>query len=226
VIPVPAVIIAILIFLGLLAAALKWDEIVLRWSGSVVAVLGERGVGKTQLIRFLYEGEVPETAEQTLTAEAKGKTKYKLRELNLDIRKCTDVAGGKDAYPEWKKLFKEADIVFYLFRADLLKKRDSDVEERVTDDSHQIRKWIDSRDRPPLLFIIGTHCDLDPEFSRCCNPKTWGDYNDEFTELPFINGLKVRLGSEAKILVGGLNTKENLELLMYSVLSHLDVFKQ
>ena len=44
----------------------KWDAIVIALQGKKLAVLGERGVGKTHLISFLTSGSLPAEYKQTL----------------------------------------------------------------------------------------------------------------------------------------------------------------
>jgi hypothetical protein len=60
-------------------AALRWNEIVMVWKGKRLAVLGERGVGKTHLVKFLSTGSIPEEYKQTVLPEKAGARRFKLK---------------------------------------------------------------------------------------------------------------------------------------------------
>jgi hypothetical protein len=55
-------------------------------------------------------------------------------DLELRLKETLDLPGGKVAYPEWKRLHNEADVVLYLLRADKILAGDFEVEERVQAD--------------------------------------------------------------------------------------------
>ncbi len=94
------------------------------------------------------------------------------------MKDTLDVSGAKDAYAEWKSLHDEADMVFYLLRADRLIAEDSEVENRVRDDLRHIGTWLQARSPRPRFFIIGTHCDFDHEFITLKDDRM-GDYVEQ-----------------------------------------------
>jgi len=183
-----------------------------------IAVLGARGVGKTHFIRFLSTGEIPVAYQQTVArAKVKGR-RFKLKDLEINIKDSVDVSGAKDAYAEWKALQEEADLVLYLMRADRLLAGDESVERRVREDLTHIGEWLRSRNRRPMFFIVGTFCDMDPDFKKLTREKA-GDYQDKFQRLPIVRELVLRAGgtSLARVVLGSMKTKDLTEQLAASL---------
>lgn len=197
---------------------MTWDALQVALRGKRVAILGARGVGKTHLTGFLSLGSIPEGYKQTLAPEKSLGRRFQLRDLDLKIKHSLDVSGDKAAYGEWKELHDQADIVFYLLRADRLIAGDVDTENRVRDDLRHIGGWLAARQPRPMLFIIGTHCDFDAEFGTL-SPDRMGDYVDRFRRLPVVTELVSRGGGavQAKVVLGSLKTFEHTEALVYQI---------
>jgi len=205
---------------ALLVGAIMWRKIVNKLKGKKLAVLGARGVGKTQLIKFLSSGSIPAVTKQTSVTEKAGSRRFQLKELDLKVEETLDVPGDKAFYAEWKDLYAQSDIILYLLRADRLIASDAVVEARVRDDLRHIGGWLDAREgaQRPRLFIIGTHCDLDDEFvTQYADRK--GDYMDKFRKLPIVSELVARGGGtrETKIVLGSLKTIQDTEALVYEL---------
>lgn len=173
--------------IGIIAAysliKVAWDKLPILLSGKRIAVLGEREVGKTHLIRFLSTGTIPMDYEATLDPKkAKGR-KFNLRELNLVLKDMLDMSGAEHAYKVWKQEFDKADIVFYLFRADRFFRGNQRTQTRVEKDLAQIQLWFDEQQaKRPTLFLIGTHCDLMSEYKQI-NPNQRADFNDKLLSM-------------------------------------------
>jgi len=213
------IIVAVISFLcGTAAVVLKWDDIIVALKGKKLAVLGAREVGKTHLINFLSTGSIPTEYRQTAGAVETPKRRFQLKELDLKLKETLDVAGDKGAYAEWKKLFDEADVVFYLLMADRLFVGDAKVEVRVRDDLKHIGEWLEARSPRPRFFIIGTHCDLDDEFLALSADRI-GSYRDKFQELPVVKELVARGGghSQTKVILGSMKTIQDTEKLVYGL---------
>ena len=197
---------------------LKWDDIVVAVKGKQFAVLGARGVGKTHLIKFLTSGSIPSEYKQTVAPEKASARRFKLKDLDLKVKETLDVSGDKAAYAEWKDLHDKSDFVFYLLRADRLIAGDANVEGRVRDDLRHIGGWLDARSPRPGFFIIGTHCDFDPEFAGL-SPDKIGDYVDRFRKLPIVSELVARGGGahEVKVVLGSMKTVQDTEALVYQI---------
>jgi len=199
-----------------------WDKFVITLSGKKIAVFGEREVGKTHLVTFLTTGSLPTEYRQTTGAQKMPSRRFSLEELNLKVKSTLDLSGGDGAYGEWRQLHDEADFVFYLLRADRLIAGDSTVEDRVRKDVRQISGWLEEREKRnarPDFFIIGTHCDLDPEFQGT-SPETFGNYSDKFRRLQIVNELINFAGGtqQAKVVLGSMKTVEDTELLVCRVM--------
>lgn len=164
------------------AIAFKWDDIVIALKGKKLAVLGARGVGKTHLVQFLSTGSIPAEYRQTVAPEKVSSRRFQLKDLDLNVKESLDVNGDKSAYAEWKELHDQADVVFYLLRADQLIAGNRDTEARVREDLKHIGGWLESRNPRPRFFIIGTHCDSDPDFNSPSDDKI-GNYTDKFRRI-------------------------------------------
>lgn len=205
---------------GFAAVALNWDDIVVKLKGKRLAVLGARGVGKTRLIKFLTTGSIPAEFEykQTVVTEKTSGRRFQLKELDLKIQASFDVSGDKAAYGEWKEVHDQADVVFYLLRADKLIAGDSGVERRVRDDLRHIGEWLGQRPQRPPFFIVGTHCDKDPDFIGLTADK-FGDYVDRFRHLQIVSELVRCAGGtrQARVVLGSMKTTRDTEALVYQI---------
>lgn len=196
----------------------RWDDIQVALKGKRLAVLGARGVGKTHLIKFLTTGSIPTEYMQTLAPEKTSGRRFHLKDLDLKVKETLDVSGDKAAYAEWKELHNQADVVFYLLRADRLIAGDADVEDRVRGDLWHIGNWLKERQPRPKFFIIGTHCDFDPEFV-CLSEDKIGDYVDKFRRLPIVYELVAHGGGtqHVKVVIGSMKDTEKTEALVYQI---------
>lgn len=179
-----------------------------RFKGKRIAVLGESSVGKTTFINFLTKGEIPLDKKATLNAETLSQEPtIKLEELNFKLDDITDFPGNKDAYLYWKTNHNNADMVYYLLMADKLMDNNLETINRVKGDIQHICDWrkelTASGKEVPAIFILGTHCDLDPVFSNS-NPE---EYEQEFRQHPIIKEIHHRTGAE-KIFTGSMKDND------------------
>lgn len=202
--------------------AIKWDDLQVALKGKRLAVFGARGVGKTHLIKFLTTGSIPSEYKQTVAPEKTTSRRFQLKELDLKLKETRDVSGDKAAYGAWKELHDEADVVFYLLRADRLMAGDPEVEARVRNDLRHIGEWLTARQQRPRFFIIGTHCDLDSEFADL-PPNKVGDYVDKFRRLPAVAELVARGGGaqQANVVLGSMKTLQDTEALVYQIFAQV-----
>jgi GTPase SAR1 family protein len=111
--------------------ALNWNRVIIAVKGKKLAVLGARAVGKTHLLTFLRSGEIPTEYKQTATAQKVPSERRQLKDLELILKETLDLPGGQRHYREWKQLYRESDLVLYLFRVDKIVARDREIEERI-----------------------------------------------------------------------------------------------
>jgi len=207
---------------GLLGALAYWkrdsiiatlDQLVIRLAGKRVAVLGERHVGKTVLLKFLADGEIPSEYMQTLLPENVAGKRLAFGDLKLDLKGTRDLPGGHDAITEWKKLHDEADYVLYLVNAQRVDPR------RITRDLTQLEGWSNARKSPPKLAVIVTHMDLNPAYVQT-PPSAMGDFRDRFVKMNLDAGLS-KLSSRPPVLLGSLADKTQATKLVTSLIGAL-----
>lgn len=215
-------IILALIFFGFAAVALPWDKIHERLFSKRVVVLGARGVGKTTMNTFLASGSLPQEYKQTIAPEPTKARRFELRDLKLSIARSFDVSGDASAYATWKDNVDAADLVLYLVRADELIANDFSAGNRAIDDLTHIGGWIANRKSPPMFFIVGTHCDLDPNFASL-TPDKRGHYADAFQNSWWVSKL-VDLGGgtqRVKVALGSMRTIEDTEALVFAIFAQV-----
>ena len=204
-------------FIGGSGAIVFWNDIWIYLKGKKIAVLGERKVGKTCLIKFMTTGTITLEYEQTNLPEKVKPTRKKLSELELFLQSTEDAGGDKDDYPIWKEIQKDADIVFYLVRADQLIAGNKQCETRVRNDIKHISSWLKEHTEQPDFFIIGTHCDLDDEFATL-TPSNKGNYYDKFRHLQIIKELIwLSEAKNPKVVIGSLKNKKYAEELVCNI---------
>lgn len=219
----PLICIVVAICSGLATVALNWDNIVIAFKGKKLAVLGARHTGKTHLIQFLTSGSIPSNYGQTTAPDKTPKRRFQLRDLSLNLKESLDVGGDVANYAEWKDLIDKADAVFYLLRADKLLAGERETEARVRADMKHVEVWLESLKQRPQFFIVGTHCDHDPEFYSISADRL-GDYVDKFRRIPAVVEIVARAGGsgKAKVILGSMKTIENTEALVYQIFKQID----
>ena len=221
-IPIIFAVIAVVAAAGAGAVALKWDSIIKYLKGKKLAVLGERKVGKTTLIKFLTEGSIPEEYEATNDPRRVSGRRFQLRDLELTIQDTRDVPGRRGYV--WEKIVKDADIVLYLLRVDRLMEGHRPTESRVQKDIGQIKRWLADNPKDFPLFMIGTHCDLtDPDLTAL-SPDQIGDYEDNVRKMAIFQHIELLGGGESKVtlMLGSLKTEATTEALVYRLFKRIE----
>lgn len=134
-----------------------------------IAVVGRRGAGKTTLITYLRDRRLPAQVSATGAPSEGG-----LIELELSAEPTAGSESfliksdlpGDDAlgFPLWRDEVSRADIVCYLFRADLLLAGDSRETGRVKQDLLMMQGWVTSG-KPKRFVLIGTSAQRHPEYA-------------------------------------------------------------
>ncbi len=198
-------------------ALLIRDTILTIIKGKRLAVLGERGVGKTVLMDFLIQGTLRKEYVQTLYPKKTIPNDLKLKDLKLRIKKSTDVPGSEDFHAQWEDLTRKSDIVLYLLRVDMME--DEDTQERVKRDMGQIESWLRESPKKFPLFIIGTHCDLtDTDFTKLPKHQK-GDYVDDLRRRPIFRSIEQIAGGGGRVrfAFGSLRSQNTTEDLVYEI---------
>jgi GTPase SAR1 family protein len=215
----PFIILAVVIGTSSAVAIINWDKIVFAIKGKKIAIIGARGVGKTTLFTFLSTGSIPSSYTQTTYSNKTDSIRYKLQDLELILKDSLDMSGSKSAYTEWKKTFLDADIVFYVFKISDVINNNSEAIERINEDMEHIKDWLNEREDKPRVFLIGTHCDLDPEYKNI-NSENMGDYSDRIYELQTVNNMFMSVGgrNNASLILGTLIDDDSAEEIILHVL--------
>lgn len=224
--PLPFIPIFIALAVGGVAGgtiASNWENITYALKGKKIAVLGARAVGKTTLLKYMEKGILIERYKQTLDRQEVERTRIKLGDLDIRLKKTDDVSGDKAAYGVWKKLFEEADMIFYVVRTDMLLKHDSSTEKRAEDDLRQIQGWVKECSTKKQFFIVGNHWDTDPDFKNLTSSQL-GDYVDHFRALPVVKRMTQLAGGAAtvKIALGSLATERDSDTLITTIFRQVE----
>lgn len=190
------------------------------FEGKRLALLGARGVGKTNLFTFLSTEAVPKKYIQNASIKKVEKNEFHIKDLDFWMEESMDVPGHTKDRADWKKSVESADLVFYLFRADLVKKGDKETIERVKSDISHIARWLQDDDSKGCrLYLVGTHCDKDEEYVNTSDSKR-GDYRDSYRSLSQYREIKRRsnFGGGSKLFLGSTDTEEEASKLVYEML--------
>lgn len=188
-----------------------WDSLMISLKGKRVAILGERNVGKTALLKFLASGEVSdEYMQTTLTEKVQGK-RFAMGDLKLDLKETRDVPGAPDAIEDWKTLHNEADIVLYLVNAQEIN------QQRIKRDLEKLESWRKAPAPSPKLVVIVTHMDLDPTY--VATPVSGqGHFRDRFVKLHLDAGLS-KLSQRPPIILGSLVSRDQAARLVATLIN-------
>jgi tRNA U34 5-carboxymethylaminomethyl modifying GTPase MnmE/TrmE len=188
-----------------------WESLIISLKGKRVAVLGERNVGKTVLLKFLASGEVPGGYMQTMLTEKVEGKRFALGDLKLDLKETRDVSGGHDAIEEWKALHDEADIILYLVNAQQMN------QQRIRRDLEKLESWSKARALQPKLVVIVTHMDLDPTYVAT-QASGLGHFRDRFVKLNLDAGLS-KLSHRPPIILGSLVNRDHAAKLVATLIN-------
>lgn len=187
-----------------------WESLVISLKGKRVAVLGERNVGKTVLLKFLAGGEISSEYMQTTLTEKVEAKRFAMGDLKLDLKETRDVSGGHDAIEEWKALHDEADIVLYLVNAQKAN------QQRIRRDLEKLESWSKARSPQPKLVVIVTHMDLDATY--VATPASGlGHFRDRFVKLYLDAGLS-KLSHRPPIILGSLVSRDEAAKLVATLI--------
>jgi len=162
-------------------------------------------------------GSIPVAYHQTGNPRKSSSRRFQLRDLDIKIKPIIDIAGSVDARGLWQQQVDDAHIVFHLFRADQFITGDQEAISRVINDAQHVNDWIKKRNSCKL-FLVGTHCDLDPAFRGIAHERH-GDYLDKFRQIPDVAELVMRHGGDARphLIIGSMKSQEDTEYLVEEI---------
>ncbi len=179
-------------------------------SGKRTAILGQRQVGKSALLRFLRDP--PDAGELDAAADGSFAGSFSLRvgkkEAQFEVPKDLDGNYSALGFKQWKEAVSDAEYIWYLFRADKVAAGDPETLELVRDHLDRIKNWMKtSGGANKRVTLIGTHADLSPAYES--DPK---HFTSTVGSADAIKLGLVKL-NHAELVVGSLNTvKESRKL--------------
>lgn len=201
----------------------NWDQITRNWSGKCIAILGERGVGKTTMYRFLSNGTLPEKYELTEASGVKMQgRRFSLKDLNLVIKDGRDVPGSTvdlKYLSLWKRTVEESDIVIFMIRADKLAGEDTACFELAMSDARHIKKWCSKQQ----CFVVGTHFDLVPGYCSVTDAEEAKQFVERFRALESVKKILRALDlPPERVLAGSQKSSEETGVIVAQIFQSSD----
>lgn len=195
------------------------DDVVKKWAGKRIAILGRQRVGKTTLLDFLLGKEVRDESKPTVDPASGGIFSLPVGKASVQFRVRHDQPGWapENAYKGWKEDFDDADYVLYLFRADLIAQQDAETVALVKDDLNQFKAWLKAKSKGtvPRLILVGTWADHDPSFVA--------DREDFASAIRRTHPIKLGATklNKADLVVGSLSSDDERRALVKSLRSYI-----
>lgn len=214
---------------GALAAGIlikrNWKVIKRYFLGKDLVILGTKAVGKTTLHDFLRTGQITVSHKATRMRKVKGNT-FQLGDLKLTIREGTDIGGSEDFVKQWKSLFQNCDMCFYLFHTNRAHGDEQNLLDMMSRHLGYIHKWRkelkknltkgSAQKNIPQLYVVGSFADKIPEFSEL-NESTVQDFEENIRKIikPALREASV---DAIDVFIGSLKDKESIENLVGQIL--------
>lgn len=189
---------------------LKWNEIVTLLTGNRIAVLGARETGKSTLLDYIARKILRERYNATTAPKNVASTSYTADGIEFLLKDTIDVGGGEDDVAlGWKQRIDKSDIIFYLFRVDLLVGAESQaIEKRILSDLAAIRTFINNEKKKKPVILIGTHSDLDQDFpdSKIADSSKAAQYEAKIKKLPLVEKMQslATVNQVSSVFIGSL----------------------
>lgn len=203
--PLVPFIAALAVLLGLGAGAALLSK---KLAGKHVAILGRQQVGKTTLLQYLRDGQVPSESKRTVDPVPGGDFDMDISGKTVHWKVKKDLPGhDSPAYKHWRDAFEKSDYLWYLFRSDLIANGDPDEIQGVKEHLDMLKTWKNEIGvAPRRVLLIGTWADQDSRFNE-----KWEDFDQVVKEaIPIKPG---SLGLGADVVVGSLATTDGANRL-------------
>lgn len=192
---------------------------VFQWFGYHIAVIGPPASGKSVFLAYLCDGEFSADYSQTLNPETKNSRRQKVGGVTISIKATQDVSGLASARSDWKKNCRKADIILYFLNAHRALRDNKRYIGRISRDFDLISGWLDDlRGKQISLYLVGTHCDLDPDY----DPSMPGDYLEKFERLleppEPLQRLRERFTqNNFRVFLGSMATEDGMQSLLRQI---------
>jgi hypothetical protein len=197
--PVPLIVAGVIVAATLGGAAVTVYK---KLAGKQVAVLGGQRVGKTTLLHALRSGTVPDDLKRTLDPTKGGKFSIESGSGAVGFSVPKDLPGNDGlGYADWREAFERADYVWYLFRADLIQRRNPEHSALVKEHLSMFRHWMGTG-HSPTVILIGSWADQAPDYTS--DPER---FRGEVAGANVISVGALMLNN-AKLVVGSLSDED------------------
>jgi hypothetical protein len=190
-----------------------------------VAVLGERGTGKTTLLRTLAGRATDGRYEPTQSPEEIPATEITVDEQRYLVRETFDVSGSTDAYQAWWWSAASKRSLVYLVDArrlaDVTREPFAKEPERLKRDAEQIAFMLQKKGEPKdwRCVIAVTHRDEDPRFGSASSGRPYVDLiGEDLRDVIFTLGGH----SKVRITSGSLRPESAGKELIMDIIRLLD----
>ena len=214
---IPAIIAGGVVVACSITSYIYWKELKSFFKGKDLVILGSIETGKTTMHNFLRYGQITETHKATRRKKKVKGNVFKLEDLKLKISRGKDISGQKDFEGEWKELYKNADICFYLFNSARVYNDDKEYIGNIQNHLKHIRSWKKEFKQNPKTIIIGTFADQIPIYKDL--------NNSNIQSLDEILRKKIRLTygkiAPSEFFIGNLSSETELKKLVAEILHYL-----
>lgn len=201
--------------------------------GRRIAILGQRGVGKTVLLRFLTESKAVTDYTPTRGAEQRGSGHHVAgpQTDNLYVKQTSDVSGDEMSVESWKAAFEAAShdkgLCLYLVNAKLIQSGDGEHIRRVREDAERIGEWIDALPgrRNPKLFIVATHIDH-VEGWYGGTPQAKVDIEDNVRKHDAFDTFRLKKSLFVKVMTADLSRADGFIQLLDGICGELELVEK
>lgn len=193
------------------------ESIRIFFSGKKIAILGTIETGKTTMHKFLRDGEVVTDHIATRRQIDVEKSVFKVDNHELLIKKGKDISGQRTFVSEWKTLYIDCDICFYMFNASKVYANDKEHLEEIYANIAQFGEWNNELKKKPQVFMIGSHADMIKEYQEA-NQSNIQSIDKVIRENLKRSYLLIDLKPGA-IFNASLTTSENINELMREILN-------
>lgn len=164
--PIPIIAVPVAVGLAAAASPLVRMAITRMPNSKSVAILGGHKAGKSTLLRYLLANSVADNQEVGIASTSSGVFELQLGRRKTKFTVSRDLPSSEVlGHPQWRKAFKKADHIWYLFRSDLLAKNDPETVRRLRNDLDVMKAWrTDRGSRAPRIVLIGSWVDQVPDW--------------------------------------------------------------
>jgi hypothetical protein len=192
------------------------ESIRIFFSGKKIAILGTIETGKTTMHKFLRDGEIVTNHVATRRQIDVDKSIFKVDNYELLIKKGKDISGQRTFLSEWKDLYIDCNVCFYMFNASKVYTNDKAHIEEIYANIAQFGEWNNELKNKPQVLMIGSHADYIKEYQEA--NKSNIQVIDKIIRENLKKAYLLIDLKPSNIFIASLTTPENINELMRDIL--------